>query len=85
MSSNLSSDAYVAFVEELIAVRREHGVSQTELARRLSKPQSFVSKNERRQRRIDAVEFIAIAEALGLTAPELVARIRGVLAVQIEI
>jgi transcriptional regulator with XRE-family HTH domain len=84
MSSNLSSDAYVAFVGEMIAVRREQGVSQAELARRLSKPQSFVSKNERRQRRIDAVEFIAIAEALGLAAPELLSRIRSVLADQIK-
>jgi transcriptional regulator with XRE-family HTH domain len=85
MSTNLSSDAYIAFVEALVAIRREAGVSQVELARRLRKPQSYVSKSERRQRRIDAVEFIAIAEALGLSSFELLKRIRVSLPTQINI
>ena len=85
MSSNLSSDAYVAFVEALVAVRRDQGVSQEDLARRLGKPQSFVSKSERRQRRIDAVEFIAIAEALDLSASELLQRLRAGLPAHIKI
>jgi transcriptional regulator with XRE-family HTH domain len=76
MSSNLSSEAYVAFVDALVAIRQEQDISQQQLADRLGKLQSFISKNERRQRRIDVVEFIAIAEALGLDAPDLLRRIR---------
>jgi transcriptional regulator with XRE-family HTH domain len=76
MSSNLSSDSYVTLVDALAAVRRELAVSQEELARRLGKTQSFVSKIERRQRRIDVVEFIAVAEALGLDPSALLTRLR---------
>jgi hypothetical protein len=41
------------------------GSSQRELADRLGKPQSFVAKVERGERRIDVIEFIAIAKAIG--------------------
>lgn len=37
---------------------------QQELAARLNKPQSFVSKYERRERRIDVIEFVTICRAL---------------------
>lgn len=77
MPSSLYSDEYVAFVDALVDVRRGLGVTQDELAARLQKPQSFVSKSERRQRRIDVVEFIAIAEALGQDPAALLERLRG--------
>ena len=38
---------------------------QQELADKLGKPQSFVAKFERGERRIDVIEFIAIARAIG--------------------
>jgi hypothetical protein len=41
-------------------------LTQVESAKRLKKPQSFVAKYEQRERRIDAVEFLTIAEAIGL-------------------
>lgn len=44
--------------------RKRTGVIQQELAKRLSKPQSFVSAYENGQRRIDLLEFLRIAEAL---------------------
>lgn len=75
MPSSLYTDDYVAFVDRLVAVRRELGVTQDELASRLGKPQSFVSKSERRQRRIDVVEFVAIAEALELDPAVLLQRL----------
>jgi transcriptional regulator with XRE-family HTH domain len=40
------------------------GVPQQKLAEKLGKPQSFVAKYEGGERRIDLVEFIAIARAL---------------------
>lgn len=39
-------------------------MSQIELAGRLGRPQPFVSNIERGERRVDVVEFCAIAEAL---------------------
>lgn len=40
-------------------------MTQAELAARLGKPQSFVSKIERGERRLDVIEFCQVAEALG--------------------
>ena len=49
----------------LATVRKDTGVSQDELARRLGKPQSFVSSYERGQRRVDFLEFTRVVQALG--------------------
>ncbi|MBL8554605.1 MAG: helix-turn-helix transcriptional regulator [Phenylobacterium sp.] len=60
-------------------MRRDAGVTQVELARRLQKPQSFVSAYERGQRRIDFLEFVGIAAALEIdvetTGAELLKRV----------
>jgi transcriptional regulator with XRE-family HTH domain len=55
---------YAAFTELLTSVRREKGVTQTALAERLGRLQSWVAKVEAGARRIDAVELIAILDAL---------------------
>ena len=54
-------------LKNLVALRKERGISQTELAGRIGKEQPFISRIERR---IDIVEFYAIAEALGISATE---------------
>ncbi|MGH7923128.1 MAG: helix-turn-helix domain-containing protein [Candidatus Binatus sp.] len=43
-----------------MSARKAAGVTQQDLAIRLRKPQSFVSKYERRERRLDVVEFVKI-------------------------
>jgi len=73
------SPDYRAVIAAITEAREAQGVSQRELARRLSKPPSFVNKIEQLERRLDVLEFIAIAEALGLTAPALIANIRSAL------
>ena len=49
----------------LVNARKKTGLTQVELASRLSRPQSFVSKVERGERRLDVVEFFEVAEAIG--------------------
>jgi transcriptional regulator with XRE-family HTH domain len=49
----------------LAAARRQSNLNQQQLAAMLSKPQSFVSEYERGQRRVDVVELLMIARALG--------------------
>lgn len=58
----------------LVAARKGAGLSQEELARRLKRSQSFVAKMETGERRIDVVEFVEIARALGQEPTELLAR-----------
>jgi transcriptional regulator with XRE-family HTH domain len=52
-------------------------ITQRALAGRLGKPPSFVNEIEQLERRLDMVEFIAIAETLGLTATGLIATVRA--------
>jgi transcriptional regulator with XRE-family HTH domain len=67
----VSSPAYEVAIDLLIAKRHAAGLTQRDLAARLGKPPSFVGKLESRERRLDLIEFIAIARALGLSAPDL--------------
>ena len=57
-------EQYKAVGATLAASRKHSGFTQQDLAKRLGKPQSFVSEYERGQRRIDIVEFIRIARTL---------------------
>jgi transcriptional regulator with XRE-family HTH domain len=59
-------------LRRLIDAREAMGLKQTELALKLGRPQSFVSDYERGQRRLDVIEFIDIARALGLDPVQVV-------------
>ena len=75
MSRSAHTDAYATVVAALVATRKTAGVTQVELAARLSKPQSFVSKIERGERRVDVLEFCAIARVLGVRPADLLGEI----------
>lgn len=64
MSGAVFSDDYQKFVALLVDARKAAGMTQADLASRLSKPQSFISKIERSERRVDVVEFCRLAAAL---------------------
>jgi transcriptional regulator with XRE-family HTH domain len=61
---SVHTDAYKAVLNVVIAARRRAGFTQQQLADRLEKPQSFVSKYEKGERRLDVAEFLAILQAL---------------------
>jgi transcriptional regulator with XRE-family HTH domain len=65
MPKSTFTDAYKELIEVLRATRRDAAVTQIELAKRLEKPQSWVSNVEKGVRRVDVIEFYAIARALG--------------------
>lgn len=50
--------------QALADLRRRAGVTQGEAARRLGKPQSFISAYESGQRRVDILELLLIVAAL---------------------
>lgn len=68
MPSSLHRPEYDVFRRLLVKARLDAGLTQVEVAARLRKPQSFVSKFERGERRIDVPEFVEIADALGIEA-----------------
>lgn len=67
------SPRYARLRELLIEARQTAGLTQVELAERLRRPQSYVSKVESGERRLDVVEFLEIADRIGCRADEIVA------------
>ena len=49
---------------QFIRARKSVGLTQVGLAERLGRPQSFVSKYERGERKLDVIEFCEVCRAL---------------------
>jgi len=71
------NEAYQKLRELLIDARKRADITQAELSGRLKRPQSFVSKYERGERRLDIVEFGDVAKALGLDPVRFLRRFYG--------
>ena len=66
MPQSVYTERYDRLCRLLTRARQDAGLTQSDLAERLDRPQSYVSKYERRQRRLDIVELLDVAEALRL-------------------
>lgn len=80
-SFNLKSiyqDAYRALLAALVQARLEADMTQQQLADKLGRPQSFVSKIENGDRRIDVIEFLEICRLLGADAGVLLKQVEGI-------
>ena len=66
---------YEIFLQRLIAARKSAGLTQQDMANRLGRLQSFVSKYERGERRLDVVEFVGICLALDIDPCEVIREI----------
>lgn len=64
MPKSVHTDKYTKFRELLIVIRNNSSLTQTQLAQKLGKPQSFVSKYESGERRLDFIEVLELAECL---------------------
>ena len=71
MSKSTFSDAHQILVEQLTAARKQAGMKQEELAALIGKDQSYISNIERGQRRVDVVEFYALARAMNVDPVDL--------------
>lgn len=75
MEKSLKSADYARLIALLVATRHKAGIRQQALAKKLGKPQSFVAKFEGGERRLDVIEFITIAEAMGVDPVKLFRRL----------
>lgn len=66
---------YAHLCQVLRTLRREAGLTQVDVAGRLDVPQSWVSKYESGERRLDIVELQYVAAALGLTVWDVLTRL----------
>ncbi|MEH1894860.1 MAG: helix-turn-helix transcriptional regulator [Nostoc sp.] len=64
MPKSVFSEEYNRFRHLLIEARKAANLTQAELAAKLELPQSYVSKYERGERRLDVIEFLQVAQVL---------------------
>lgn len=65
MRKTVHSRPYKTLLAQLVEARQKAGFTQEELAKALKKPQSFIAKTERGERRLDVIEFLQIIKLLG--------------------
>lgn len=64
---------YVTLIERLRSIREDAGLTQATLGEKLGRDQTFVSKYESRERRLDVIEVRDICKALGASFLEVIA------------
>lgn len=74
MKSNHTAK-YKNLLTKLINARKAAGFTQSDLSKMLKRPQSFVSKIEIGERRLDVIEFLEITQFLGVDACEIIKNI----------
>jgi len=77
------SNSYV--VQVLVEARHRAGLTQAQVAKRIGKDQTYISLIERSQRRVDVLEFYALAKAMGADPVDLYAKVVSQLPAQISI
>ena len=58
--SSVHSAEYQEFLARLRQAREDAGLTQVDVARHLRKPQSYVSKSESGERRVDVIELLEL-------------------------
>lgn len=74
MAASTHHDDYRLFITALKDARVGADVTQQELANRINNTQTFISKVERGERRLDLVETIEICEALAISPSSFISR-----------
>ncbi len=76
MTASVFTEKYIKFRKLLTAYRKYKSITQVELAELLSKPQSYISKYENGERRLDVIEFVEICEALQIDPIDVINQIK---------
>jgi len=79
MEKTIYSREYAALLKLLRAARESAGVTQVELAERLGQTQSFVSKVERGDSRLDIIQLRTILQEFEMSLPDFVAQLETAL------
>jgi transcriptional regulator with XRE-family HTH domain len=69
----IHDERHKRLIELIIAERKQAGIRQVQLAKKLKRSQTWISRLESGERRLDVVELIDLAEAIGFDAPAIVA------------
>jgi transcriptional regulator with XRE-family HTH domain len=77
MEKSIHTDEYTALLTLLRETRLAAGLTQVQLAERLARSQSFVSKVEVGETRLDVIQLRTICQALGTTLPAFAEKLEG--------
>jgi transcriptional regulator with XRE-family HTH domain len=76
MTTSAFSDPYNRLRSFLVKARKGAGMTQAQVADTLHKPQSYVSKYERGERRLDVIELLEVADAMGFDPSSLLKKLK---------
>jgi transcriptional regulator with XRE-family HTH domain len=79
MEKSAFNKNYMLFLSHLRHTRKLAGLTQEEVAKRLQQTQSFVSKCERGERRIDVIELIAFCKAIDISIEDFILQLKNIL------
>ena len=74
--SSIFGEEYQTFLKLLIAARQQAGLTQQTVADGLKRPQSFVSKYENGERRLDVVEYLHISKVIGFDPCQIIRQLQ---------
>jgi transcriptional regulator with XRE-family HTH domain len=78
MASSLRSARHTRLAEMLAQHRRDANLKQAEVAQRLGRHQPFIANIEAGERRVDLVELLDLAEAIGFDPCKLIEELLSV-------
>jgi transcriptional regulator with XRE-family HTH domain len=78
MPRTLASPRHYTLRDFIIEKREKAGLTQHEISARLKRPQSFIASIETGQRRVDVVELLELAKAIGFDPHEALRRLSKV-------
>ena len=72
MVKTIYQEPYLRLVQALVQARKNAGLTQTQVAEKLSKPQSYIAKVEGADRKLDVMEFVELCQAIDADATVLI-------------
>jgi transcriptional regulator with XRE-family HTH domain len=72
MEKSLNNPDQKILLDLLRKLRRDRNLSQADIGERIQKRQTFVSKYELGERRLDVIELRAVCKAIGVSLPDFV-------------
>ncbi len=79
MDKSIFTHDYTLFLALLREARKMAGLTQEQVGERLHQTQSFVSKCERGERRIDVIELYAFCQAIDISLEDFMQQLRKTL------
>jgi transcriptional regulator with XRE-family HTH domain len=77
VTKSVFTKQYELFLSLLVSLREEKGLSQRALSKKLKKVQTYVSKYERGERRLDVIEFLDITKVLEADPHKIISELLG--------